>query len=180
MGKVTILEKQPRIIRWLHWINVPLLGLMIWSGLLIYWADQAYVKIPRSIVENLSMSFRLAEGMGWHFLIMWPFSINGLIYAIYLIRRRHFNPSYTKKQRHFYTYILIAGILSVLSGMAIYKPVQLGWLTAVFGGYRNARLVHFLMMIIFLIFICVHLVQVMRHGWNNFRSMIAGYEIEKE
>ena len=60
--------------------------------------------------------------------------------------------------------------------MAIYKPAQLGWLAALFGGYTGARLIHFLLTIGYCAFFVVHLVQVVLAGWNNFRSMVIGYE----
>ena len=68
------------------------------------------------------------------------------------------------------------GIGSVLSGLAIYKPVQLAWLGMLFGGYRGARCVHFILAAGFVIFFVVHVVQVAVAGWNNFRSMVIGYE----
>ena len=59
--------------------------LMTWSGILIYWAHEAYVPIPKSVVEFFGLNAHLAEGMGWHFLLMWPFVINGIVYCFYLI-----------------------------------------------------------------------------------------------
>jgi thiosulfate reductase cytochrome b subunit len=64
-----------------------------------------------------------------------------------------------------------------LTGLAIYKPAQLGWLAALFGGYRGARLIHFLLTLGYLGFFVVHIAQVVRAGWNNFRSMVIGYEL---
>lgn len=179
MGKVAIKEKQPVIIRWVHWFNLPLLFIMVGSGIRIYWAEQSFVKLPETIVENFDISYHLADGMGWHFFIMWPFIINGLIYIIALLRQRHWNSSYGRSQRIGYSLIILICAGSVLSGFAIYKPVQLGWLVALFGGYENSRLIHFILMICIVIFTVLHVIQVARHGWNNFRSMIAGYEIEK-
>ena len=81
--------------RWLHWINFPLLTMMIWSGLLIYWANQVYdVKIggyelfhlfPKSFYDYLGVPFRLAEGLQLHFFFMWLFAANGVLYVLYLI-----------------------------------------------------------------------------------------------
>ena len=85
--------KHPRAIRWFHWINFPLLALMIWSGLLIYWANPVYRIglgnftlfhfFPDGFFKALNMNQRLADGMAWHFLFMWLFAINGLAYVIY-------------------------------------------------------------------------------------------------
>src|ERR1700756_5577463 len=92
-----IIPKHPLAIRWFHWINFPVLAVMVWSGLLIYWANDVYriglgstnlVKFfpdwfyhpqfgGRSPIYRLD--HRLAEGMAWHFLLMWFFVINGLL-----------------------------------------------------------------------------------------------------
>jgi thiosulfate reductase cytochrome b subunit len=69
------------------------------------------------------------------------------------------------------------GIGSLLTGLAIYKPAQLWWLTALFGGYQTARLIHFLLTWGYLAFFVVHIAQVIRTGWNNFRGMVIGYEM---
>ena len=82
LAEMTRLDaKHPRAIRWFHWINFPLLSLMIWSGALIYWSNDVY----RIGIGNLTLfhffpdwfynltgiDHRLAEGMAWHFVFMW-------------------------------------------------------------------------------------------------------------
>jgi len=69
------------------------------------------------------------------------------------------------------------GLGSLLTGLAIYKPVQFGWLTRLLGGYEAARIEHFVLTIGYVLFFIVHVAQVVRAGWNNFRSMVAGFEI---
>ncbi len=69
------------------------------------------------------------------------------------------------------------GLGSLLTGVAIYKPTEQSWLTTLLGGYRMARLEHFLLTMGFCAFFVVHIVQVIIAGWNNFRSMVTGYEI---
>jgi thiosulfate reductase cytochrome b subunit len=69
------------------------------------------------------------------------------------------------------------GIGSVVTGFAIYKPAQLAWLTALCGGYSMARLLHFVLTAGYVIFFGIHLLQVVLAGWNNFRSMVMGYEV---
>ena len=71
------------------------------------------------------------------------------------------------------------GLLSTLSGLAIYKPQQLYWLVVIFGGYASARLIHFMLTIGYCLFFVVHLGQVIRAGWNNFQSMVTGFEVEE-
>lgn len=203
-----IAEKHPRPIRWAHWINFPLLGLMIWSGILIYWANDAYYfRIPDAVAVPLGLDHRLAEGMGWHFFLMWPFALNGIFYVGYLafsgewrellpdrasfreallvtlhdLRLRKEAPPLRGKfngaQRFAYTGAILLGVAALVTGLAIYKPVQAGWLTQLLGGYEAARREHFLVMLGFTGFFAVHVAQVIRAGWNNFRAMVAGYEI---
>ncbi|HEX7926499.1 MAG TPA: cytochrome b/b6 domain-containing protein, partial [bacterium] len=83
-------------------------------------------------------------------------------------------------QRIAYSAILAMGVVAVASGLAIYKPIQLGPLRALFGGYEGARLVHFLMAVGFVAFFLVHIAQVIRAGWNNFQAMVTGWEVEHD
>jgi thiosulfate reductase cytochrome b subunit len=69
------------------------------------------------------------------------------------------------------------GAGSLITGFAIYKPVHLHGLTRILGGYQQARWEHFWLMIGFGCFFVIHIIQVIRAGWNNFRSMVAGYEL---
>ncbi len=209
--------KHALAIRWFHWINFPILFIMIWSGTLIYWANDVY-KItagtfkfqfyPDAFYKALNMPFRLAEGMSYHFLFMWVFFINGLLYVLYLIfsgewrilfpNKKSFKESiivvlndlhltkkkpefkkYNAAQRIAYTAIIFMGFFSLLSGLVIYKPAEFAGLTTVLGGYENARFIHFVLTIGFVLFFLVHVIQVIIAGWNNFRAMITGWEIVK-
>ena len=87
---------------------------------------------------------------------------------------------YNAAQRMAYSTVIVLGILMLLNGLAIYKPVQLNWLCALFGGYETARMIHFIITILFVLFFLVHVIQVILHGWNNFRAMLTGYEVVKE
>jgi thiosulfate reductase cytochrome b subunit len=69
------------------------------------------------------------------------------------------------------------GGLSLVTGLAIYKPVQVHWLTAVLGGYEWARWEHFWLTMGYVGFFVIHIAQVIRAGWANFRSMVAGYDL---
>jgi thiosulfate reductase cytochrome b subunit len=87
--------KHPRAIRWFHWINFPLISIMIWSGLMIYWANAVYRVgvggftlfhfFPAWFNNWLGLDYRLAEGMAWHFFFMWFFALNGVAYVIYTL-----------------------------------------------------------------------------------------------
>ncbi len=204
-----VVEKHPRAIRWFHWIHFPLLLLMIWSGVLIYWANDAYIKIPPTLADRLNISGRLAEGMGWHFFLIWLFALNGILYVLYLLfsgewktlipKKRDFKNAllvalhdfkiiksapaqdgkFNSAQKVAYTTIILMGGGALLTGFAIFKPVQAGLLTELLGGYEAARLEHFLLTIGFVFFFLIHIAQVAKAGWNNFRAMVAGYEIKK-
>ena len=205
--------------RWFHWLNFPILGIMVWSGTLIYWAFDTY-KItwgsktllkfyPQSVYDLLHIPFRLAEGMAFHFVFMWLFFINGLLYVIYtsisgewryLVPRRgafkeawlvllhdlHIRKQappqgkYNAAQQIAYTAIIIMGIGSLLTGLAIYKPIQFYWLAWILGGYEWARLEHFTLTIGYVLFFLVHIAQVIRAGWQNFSAMVTGFEVKKE
>jgi thiosulfate reductase cytochrome b subunit len=202
-------------IRWFHWINFPLLAVMIWSGILIYWAYPAYRAgpfhfFPQWVYRVLHIDHRLANGMALHFVFMWLFVANGLLYVAYtlisgewrmlvprsldafrdawyvVLHDLHLRGDppvqgkYNAAQQISYTAIILMGIGSVLTGLAIYKPAQLSWLAMLLGGYRTARLLHFMLTIGYLLFFAVHVVQVILAGWNNFRSMVIGWELSDE
>ena len=208
--------KHARATRWMHWINVPLLALMLWSGLLIYWANGVYrigfgrftlvAFFPEWFYNLLDVPYRLAEGMNWHFAIGWLFAINGVLYVLYTIvsgewrllvpNRQSFRDAilvalhdlrlrkelppqgkFNGAQQIAYTGIVLAGAGSVITGLAIYKPVQFGWLRGLLGGYPAARLEHFLLALGYVLFFAIHIAQVIRAGWNNFRAMVTGYEV---
>jgi thiosulfate reductase cytochrome b subunit len=202
-------------IRWFHWINFPLLFIMIWSGTLIYWAYPIYRVgpfrfFPAWVYSTLHIDHRLANGMALHFVFMWLFVANGVLYVAYtlisgewrmlvprslstfrdawyvVLHDLHLRGDppvqgkYNAAQQVTYTAIILMGIGSVLTGLAIYKPAQLAWLAMLFGGYRGARLVHFVLTIGYLLFFLVHVGQVILAGWNNFRSMVIGWELSDE
>ena len=72
------------------------------------------------------------------------------------------------------------GFGSLVTGLAIYKPVQFYWITWLCGGYNLARVIHFILTIGYVLFFMIHVVQVMLAGWKNFWSVIAGYEIKNK
>jgi thiosulfate reductase cytochrome b subunit len=210
-----LIKKHPLAIRWFHWINFPVLALMIWSGLLIYWANDIYrigfgdttlIKFfPKKFYDFLKIPYSLAEGMAWHFFFMWLFFLNGIIYVLYTIIsgewrqlvpdkksfkeawlvllhdvriRKGLPPQlkYNGAQKIAYTAIIVMGFGSILTGIAIYKPVQFGWLCWIFGGYEFARIIHFALTIGYCLFFIIHIAQVIRAGWKNFQSIITGFE----
>ena len=208
--------KHPRAIRWMHWINVPLLTIMIWSGLLIYWANDVYSLglfgvtlfhfFPDWFYRTLGLEHGLAVGMAYHFTFMWFFAINGFLYVGYTFLSgewRHLLPNrntpreawhvvlhdlklrkeplppgkFNGAQRLAYTGVILMGAGSLITGLAIYKPTQLAWLANLLGGYQWARFEHFALTVGYVLFFLVHIAQVIRAGWNNFRAMVTGYEL---
>jgi thiosulfate reductase cytochrome b subunit len=146
----------------------------------------------------------LAGGLNWHFALAWPLVLTGLVYLVYLavsgewrallfrprdvpaawrmqlyyLRLRREHPPQGKHnalQKAAYTSILLLGALSVLSGFAIYKPVQLWWLTALFGGYELARYWHFWAVWLFVAFTVVHVIMVFAVDPASLRAMITGW-----
>jgi thiosulfate reductase cytochrome b subunit len=96
-----------------------------------------------------------------------------------LARRRPIHPNfrttYNPLQRLAYFSVAVAGFLAVATGWAIHKPAQLSWLTAIFGGFDNARVWHFWLMVFFIMFVIPHVVLVIADGWDTLRSMITGW-----
>ena len=97
-----------------------------------------------------------------------------------LLRRRRrvpprFNSQYNPLQRLAYFSIPMAGFLSVVTGWAIHKPMQLSWVAALLGGFDRARVWHFWLMCIFITFVVPHVVLVCADGWDTVRSMITGW-----
>ncbi len=171
-------EKHKLATRWFHWINFPILAVMIYSGLLIYWSYDPYrigfgsVTLyhffPNWFYELAGLTYNLALGMALHFVFAWIFAINGIAYVLYTLisgewrelwpERKSFGEAvrvamhdaglkvplppqgrYNAAQRITYSAIVVMGGFSLLTGLAIYKPAQLHWLAAAFGGYEWAR-----------------------------------------
>jgi thiosulfate reductase cytochrome b subunit len=85
------------------------------------------------------------------------------------------NSKYNALQRSAYFSMPIFGTLAVLTGWAIHKPQQLGWLQGLFGGYDYARLWHFWLMWVFAAFVIPHVILVLADGWDTLRSMVVGW-----
>jgi thiosulfate reductase cytochrome b subunit len=173
----------PLIVRLTHWLNAVAFVIMILSGWQIYNASPIF---PFSFPAWMTLGGWLGGAIQWHFAAMWLLMANGLIYLAYgfasgRIRTRFFpiDPRevvrdlldalkgklahediahYNGVQKLFYVGVIAALILVVLSGLSIWKPVQLWWLTMLFGGFQGARIVHFLSMAVIVGFLGVHVV----------------------
>jgi thiosulfate reductase cytochrome b subunit len=84
---------------------------------------------------------------------------------------------YNALQRAGYLAMPIFGTLVVLSGWAMHKPVQLGWLERLFVNYDGARIVHFTCMIVLGGFIVPHVVLAIADGWDTLRAMVVGWSM---
>jgi thiosulfate reductase cytochrome b subunit len=173
----------PAWVRITHWINAAAVVMMIMSGWEIYNASPLFRFVfPRSV----TLGGWLGGALLWHFAAMWLFVVNGLVYVLLGLAtgrfRRKFVPIhpsevvsdvkaaltgrlahddlavYNAVQKLLYVGVILAGVLIVLSGLAIWKPVQLKFLTALFGGYDAARYVHFAAMAAITAFVAIHIV----------------------
>ena len=91
-----------------------------------------------------------------------------------------FNTKYNALQRAAYFSVPLAGLLSVATGWAIHKPMQFHWLAALFGGYNAARVWHFWLMWVYILFVMPHVILVFADGWDTLRSMIVGWSTRAE
>ena len=188
----------PLWVRVCHWINAVAILVMIGSGWQIYDASPLFrFEFPRAI----ALGNWLGGALLWHFAAMWVLVVNGLVYltlgfATGRFRRKllpiypsqvfvdakaalTFNLAhddlsrYNAVQKLLYTGVILCGVLIVLSGLAIWKPVQFQELTALFGGYDVARYVHFFAMSAIVGFLMVHVVLALLVP-KSLRAMIAG------
>jgi thiosulfate reductase cytochrome b subunit len=97
------------------------------------------------------------------------------LYYLGLRREHPEQGKHNALQKAAYTFVVGLGALAVLSGFAIYKPVQLGWLTALFGGFELARYWHFLTVWAFVGFTLVHVVLVFLVDPASVRAMLTGW-----
>jgi thiosulfate reductase cytochrome b subunit len=188
----------PLWVRVTHWINALAMIVMIGSGWQIYNASPIFnFEFP----EQVTIGGWLAGGIMWHFAAMWLLVANGLVYlvlglstgrfkrkllpirpreviadikAALTLRLAHEDLSvYNSVQRILYLGVILAAIVIVLSGLSIWKPVQLQELTLIFGGYDNARIVHFLAMSAIAAFLVVHVVLALLVP-KSLRAMVTG------
>ena len=172
----------PRWVRITHWINALAMFIMIGSGWQIYDASPLFdfLEFP----SGLALGGWLAGALLWHFAAMWLLLINGIVYVTLGIATGRFRRKllpirpravlddfvaalrgrlshddltvYNSVQRLLYAGVLIAGVVIVLSGVSIWKPVQFKYVTALFGGYDIARYVHFFAMAAIVAFLTIH------------------------
>ncbi|MGJ0452551.1 MAG: cytochrome b/b6 domain-containing protein [Methylocystis sp.] len=171
----------PLFVRVTHWVNAFAIFVMVLSGWRIYNASPLFgFEFP----TGFTLGGWLAGALAWHFAAMWLLALNGVAYIAYGLISGHFRTSflpislqgafndvllasrgrldhapgrYNAVQRLLYIGVILAVIVAILSGLAIWKPVQLQTLTAAIGGYEAARRVHFFAMAAIVAFLVVHI-----------------------
>ena len=189
---------QPGWVRALHWTNAVAMVLMIMSGWQIYNASPLF---NFSFSSSITLGSWLGGALLWHFAAMWLLMVNGLIYLILgfvtgrfrrkllpitpggvisdakaalTLKLSHGDLSkYNSVQKLLYAGIIIVGVVIVLSGLSMWKPVQLYWLSALFGGYDIARYVHFTCMALIVAFLVIHVALAVLVP-KSLRAMIIG------
>lgn len=190
-------------IRIMHWVGAASIICMMLSGWAIYNASPS---LPFTFPRWLTLGGWLAGGIAWHISVMWVLFLDGSAYLLYGFFSGHFHRDirprgpravirdlgaaltgrlghslghYNAVQRLLYAGAIGAICLAVLTGLSIWKPVQLGWLTDLFGGYPIARGIHLAAMICIALFIIVHLTLVAIFP-RTLVSMVAGTAVEPE
>lgn len=171
----------PLIVRICHWLNAFAMVCMMMSGWAIYNASPLFgFHFPLWA----TLGGWLGGSIAWHFAAMWLLAANGLLYLAYglisghlrgrllplrpaeirddlvnalKLRLPHRAGVYNAVQRLLYLAVLVLGVVAVASGLSLWKPVQLWWLSGLFGGYDIARYVHFLAMTGIAGFVILHL-----------------------
>jgi thiosulfate reductase cytochrome b subunit len=190
---------QPAWVRVMHWINAVAIILMIMSGLQVYNASPLFKSLTFS--HSITLGGWLGGALLWHFAAMWLLMINGLAYLVTGFATGRFKKKlfpisprgvisdavaaltfklshddlskYNQVQRILYAGIITVGIVIVLSGLSMWKPVQLQYLTALFGGYDTARYVHFFCMASIVAFLAIHVLLALLVP-KSLRAMIIG------
>lgn len=172
----------PWPVRAMHWTNAVTMLVMIGSGWGIY--NDSVIFSALHFSKPFRIGGWAAESLQWHFAGMWLLVLNGAAYLLYGVftgrLRERLLPirfrdlvqtvrdtlrlhvahedltTYNAVQKLLYIIVMLAGASQVMSGLAIWKPVQFSGLTALLGGFQAARLVHFTGMAVIVGFLVVH------------------------
>jgi len=247
---VLVAKRHHLLVRWSHWLNVPIILGLVLSGMSIYWASPIYQHKPDPLTGNFDVAAdigiwmcahvpglhhyssppdwvynhlslgpgMLALALRIHWLCAYAFMLNGAVYVAGLIaggswrgllpRRTDlrdalrmfryylglpfaklarrawphpvFSTKYNALQRAAYFSVPITGLFSVATGWAIHKPMQFRSLVAIFGGFDTARVWHFWLMWVFMLFVLPHVILVFADGWDTLRGMIVGWSARVE
>ena len=172
----------PLPVRIMHWVNAVAMLIMITSGWGIY--DDDVIIRGFHFSQFWRLGEWAAWSLNWHFAGMWLLTVNGLIYLIYglvsgrfrerllpirpaeviqtIVDTLHFKIAhedisvYNAVQKLLYIVVILAGIAQVITGLAIWKPVQFSGLVSLLGGFQTARVLHFSGMAVIVGFLLVH------------------------
>jgi thiosulfate reductase cytochrome b subunit len=175
-------KMHPLAVRIMHWTNAAAMLLMITSGWKIYNDDAifSFLRFP----EEITLGYWAQHGLQWHFFAMWILALNGLVYLIYgfvsgrfrrmllpisprqivrevfealTFRLKHADLThYNAIQKMLYAGIMVVIVIQVITGLAIWKPVQFQELVSIFSDFQGARLAHFIGMAAIVLFLVVH------------------------
>ena len=174
----------PWPVRVMHWTNAIAMIVMITSGWGIY--DDSVIIHGLHFPQAMRLGSWAAQSLLYHFAAMWLLMLNGLAYLAYGVATGRFRQRllpirfgelvatvretlhlhiahedltiYNAVQKLLYIVVILAGMSQVVTGFAIWKPVQLSWLVALLGGFQGARLIHFIGMAVIVGFLAVHVV----------------------
>ncbi|HEX4260090.1 MAG TPA: cytochrome b/b6 domain-containing protein [Acetobacteraceae bacterium] len=193
----------PWPVRVMHWIGVYAIACMVLSGWQIYDASPG---LPFVFPRWVTLGGWLAGGIAWHIAAMWLLFADGAAYLAYGFLSGHFRRDipppgpravacdlgralrfrlphrlghYNAVQRLLYIGVILAILLQIATGLSIWKPVQLYWLSGFFGGYPIARNIHLAVMFAILAFVVIHVVLVAIYP-RTLVSMVAGSRAEQE
>ena len=195
----------PWPVRVMHWVNALAMIVMITSGWGIY---NDYVIIGGlHFGQSLRLGSWAAESLLWHFAGMWFLAVNGLIYLLYGMFTGRFRERllpikvadlvttirdtvrlhiahedithYNAVQKVLYLVVILAGMSQVITGLAIWKPIQFSGLVSLFGGFQGARLVHFLGMVVIVGFLVVHVLLALLVPKTLWAMLAGGPRIDK-
>ena len=171
----------PWPVRVMHWTNAVAMIVMITSGWGIYDDD---VIIRGLHFGQVRLGVWAPESLLWHFTGMWVLALNGLAYLVYGVAtgrlRERLLPirlaelvrtvrdtlhlriahddltTYNAVQKVLYILAILGGVAQVVTGLAIWKPIQFSGLVALLGGFQTARVLHFMGMAGLVGFLVIH------------------------
>jgi thiosulfate reductase cytochrome b subunit len=189
----------PGVLRLMHWTNAIAMVIMVMSGWKIY-NDEVifgFLHFP----DVLTVGPWAQHGLQWHFFGMWILVLNGMMYLGYGLVTGRFRrlmlpirpreiirealaamrfklehddlTHYNAVQKMLYVGILFVIVVQVITGLAIWKPVQLSFLVAPFVDFQGARLAHFIGMALIVGFVAVHVTLALLVP-STLRAMITG------
>ena len=180
-----IINLHPLYVRICHWVNAAAIVVLVGSGWRIYNASPIFhFLFPKAI----TLGGWLGGGLLWHFAAMWVLTANFVVYlgcnlvsgrmrskffplssgqlladfrsALHLKLDHSDLSHYNAIQKSAYLSAMLAIVVVILSGLAVWKSVQFPLLRELMGGYDNARIVHFFAMAYLVFFTSVHLLMV--------------------